>query len=121
MTDAKKVKDPKRVAIGKRSRNKGGVGERELAALLRDNGFDAHRGQQFKGGSDSPDVVGLPGFHVECKRVEKGSLYEWLAQAQCDAAGKSIPVVAHRKNHREWVAVLSWKDFMELVKERKAA
>ena len=39
------------------SRQKGKVGEREFAALLRVQGFDARRGVQFCGGVDSPDVV----------------------------------------------------------------
>lgn len=33
------------------SRNKGKRGEREFAALLREHGFDARRGQQFAGGA----------------------------------------------------------------------
>ena len=39
------------------SRRKGKVGEREFAALLRENGFDARRGQQFSG---SPDWLPKP-------------------------------------------------------------
>ena len=35
------------------SRRKGKVGEREFAALLREHGFDARRGQQFSGSPDS--------------------------------------------------------------------
>lgn len=34
------------------SRQKGKVGEREFASLLREHGFDARRGQQFSGGAD---------------------------------------------------------------------
>ena len=39
------------------SRTKGKTGELELSKVLRDKGFAAHRGQQFKGGAGSPDVV----------------------------------------------------------------
>ena len=39
------------------SRAKGARYERELARYLDENGFPARRGQQFAGGSDSPDVV----------------------------------------------------------------
>lgn len=99
------------------SRAKGKGGELELAAVLRDRGFDgARRGQQYHGGGDSPDVVGIPGVHVECKRVEAGNLYTWLDQAIRDA-GANLPVVAHRRNRREWVAILRLEDFLNLVRK----
>ena len=56
--------------MGKTSRDKGKRGEREVASLLRSYGYDTHRGQQYHGGKDSPDVVGLPGIHIEVKRTE---------------------------------------------------
>lgn len=101
------------------SRQKGKRGELELAAFLRERGIKARRGQQFKGGEGSPDVVtSLGGVHFECKRVEAGSLYEWLAQAQRDA-GENMPVVAHRKNGKEWVAILTLDDLLSLIAMRK--
>lgn len=98
----------------KNSRNKGKVGELELAAFLTERGYKARRGQQFKGGTDSPDVVaaGLEHIHIECKRVEAGNPYIWLDQAQRDAAGKKTPVVMHRKNNREWIVILTLEDFL---------
>ena len=93
----------------------GKVGERDLAALLRDFGFDSARGQQFKGGGDSPDVTGLPGFHVECKRVEAGNLYNWLEQAVRDAHPGKTPVVFHRRSRKDWVVVLGATDFLKLL------
>ena len=100
------------------SRQKGAAGERELAQFLREHGVEARRGQQFHGGAGSPDVVAeLPGVHLECKRVEKGSLYDWMAQATADA-GESIPVVAHRRNRSGWVAILRLEDLVKLLKER---
>ena len=56
------------------SRNKGKVGERELAKKLREYGFEARRGQQYCGADGSADVVGLEGVHIECKRTERLSL-----------------------------------------------
>ena len=91
---------------------KGKTGERELANELRKNGYDCRRGQQYKGGADSPDVVGLPGVHIECKRVEKLNLEAAYEQAVRDA-GEDIPAVFHRKNRKPWLVTLSLKDFME--------
>lgn len=99
------------------SRNKGKNGELELAKFLRDRGYEgARRGQQFSGGTDSPDVVcpGLGDYHFECKRVQSGSLYLWLEQAKRDAVTK-IPIVAHRKNNQEWVAILRLEDLLKLL------
>ena len=99
------------------SRSKGKRGELELAEILRAQRWAARRGQQFKGGSDSPDIVtNMPGnFHIECKRVEAGNLYNWLEQAQKDAHETAIPVVMHKKNNKPWVAILDLTDFFVLV------
>lgn len=98
------------------SKAKGKAAELELAAFFREHGFDeARRGVQYKGGSDSPDVTGLPGYHVECKRVERGNLYDWLDQAKRDAAPDIVPLVCHRRNHREWVAILPLEDLLYLI------
>lgn len=99
--------------MGKMSREKGKRGEREVAAILRDFGYDAKRGQQFKGGPNSPDVLGLPGVHIEVKRVERLQLYDAISQAKRDA-GNDLPVVLHRKNGCEWVAIQPMKDWIKL-------
>lgn len=98
------------------SKNKGCRGERELAAELQKHGFDAKRMQQFCGGADSPDVSGLPGIHIECKRVEKLNIYNAIAQAIRDADGKNIPAVFHRRNREKWLVTLQMDDFMEIYK-----
>lgn len=86
------------------SKRKGCRGERELAAILREDwGYDCHRGQQFKGGADSPDVVGLKGVHIEVKYTERFNLRAALRQAYRDTEGtKLIPTVWHRSNRRPW-------------------
>ena len=101
------------------SKRKGKVGELELALFLRENGWpEAYRSQQFKGGNDSPDVCGIPGIHIECKRVETLRLYQALSQAQRDAGDSgNVPVVVHRPSRREWVVCLSLRDFLDLLKK----
>ena len=99
------------------SRQKGKAGELELAAFLRERGYEARRGQQFSGGADSPDVIGIPGIHIEAKRTEAGSLYAWLDQAIRDAGTSKTPLVCHRRNRREWVAILRLDDFLTILKQ----
>lgn len=100
------------------SRAKGAAGERELANYLKEYGVEARRGQQFHGGGDSPDVVAdtiFSDLHIECKRVEAGNLYSWLEQAKRDTKPGKRPVVVHRRNAREWVAILTLDDLIQLL------
>ncbi len=98
------------------SKQKGKRGEIEVAHFLHDHGFtDARRGQQFHGGAESPDVIGIDGIHLEVKRTERTDLYGWMEQAKCDA-GENIPVVVHRKNGEGWLAILPFDKFLEIVK-----
>ncbi len=46
---------------------------------------DCRRGQQYCGCSGAADVVGLPGIHIECKRVERLNLHDAMDQAVRDA------------------------------------
>lgn len=97
------------------SRRKGKDGELEFSAFLRENGIEARRGQQFHGGAGSPDVVtSLPGVHFEVKRVEAIRIYAAMEQAMLDGVGK-MPVVAHRKNRGEWLAILRMDDLLKLL------
>lgn len=99
------------------SRQKGKRGERELAEFIRQFGFTARRGVQYQGGADSPDVVtNIPGTHFECKFTEALQLYQALEQAKTDKRDGEIPIVAHRKKNKPWVAIMPLEDLMNLLK-----
>lgn len=99
------------------SRQKGAAGEREFAHKLKEDGFEARRGQQFSGSPDSPDVVSNLPFHFEVKRVENLSLYKAMEQAKRDTVEGKPPVVAHRRNKEEWLVVMRYDDWIKLVKK----
>lgn len=99
------------------SKRKGAEGERQLAKRLREYGYEARRSQQYAGINGDADVVGLPGIHIECKRVEKLNLDEAYSQARRDAKTGEVPVVIHRKNHTDWKVTMSLEDFMRLYRE----
>ena len=65
---------------------------------------------------DVPDLVGLPGIHIEVKRAEQVRLSEWMAQALRDSKRfrDGIPAVFHRRSHEAWHVTMSLSDFMTL-------
>lgn len=114
-------KNKTRSQIGRTSRTKGKVGEREVAHLFIDNGFpDAHRSAQCRGNSKDgeADVAGTPGIHVEVKRVEKLNLENAMQQSIRDSELQKdgIPVVIHRKNGAEWLVTMRFSDWVEWYK-----
>lgn len=93
------------------SNRKGKRGEREAAKLLESYGWEARRGQQFKGSPDSPDVVhNIPGVHLEVKFRERLQLYDSIEQAKRDDPDK-IPLVMHRRKNKDWLVILYAEDF----------
>lgn len=98
------------------SRNKGKRGELEAAHLLKDHGYDARRGQQFSGANGDADVVGLPGIHLEVKRVEKLNIENAVEQSIRDAREGEKPAVLHRKNRRKWLVTMPFDEWIELYK-----
>lgn len=102
------------------SKRKGKTGELELARKLRELGYEVRRSVQYNGKEEEgqADLLGLPGIHIECKRTEKLNLYEAVNQAKRDSEGKGeLPVVFHRRNNCEWLAVMPLEDFIRLYRE----
>ena len=99
------------------SRDKGKRGELELSKKLREYGYtEAKRSVQYCGANGDADVIGLPGIHIECKRVERLQLYDAMDQAKRDC-GENIPAVFHRKNNCEWLVIMRLEDWIEMYKE----
>ena len=100
------------------SRSKGIRGELEVRDLFRAGGYKAQRGQQYAGGSDSPDVRhNIPWLHVEVKYTQSSGIWNWLAQAVRDAKGK-LPVVFHRRNSKDWVVIMTADDFFRKLRTK---
>ena len=102
---------------GRHSQRKGADGERELAAVLREYGYDMERGGSMSFG-EVPDLVGLPGVHIECKRVERLNVPEAMQQAIRDSERfhDGLPALFHRRNRQPWLVTLRLEDFMRLFK-----
>ena len=103
--------------MGKMSRDKGKAGEREVAELIRSYGFEARRGQQYRGGPGSPDVIhSIPNVHVEVKRTQRFNAYDAMQQAEDEAAPGEVPVVFHRRNACSWLVVMHASAFLKIMK-----
>jgi hypothetical protein len=111
------------------SRRKGARGERQWRDELRAQGFHARRGQQFSGGTESPDVVceELSGFHFEVKVVERLNIEDAMDQARRDSGQaepaptaltrRKFPIVAHRRNHRPWLVTMDAETFFKILRD----
>lgn len=100
---------------GRRSQTKGRRGERELAALLQQHGYDVRPGEPLNYGEE-PDLVGLPQIHIECKRCEKLRLSEWMTQSEQDAQRfqDGAPAVFFRRSREPWCVVMKLEDWIGL-------
>jgi hypothetical protein len=105
------------------SKRKGKVGELELAKKLREYGFETRRSVQYCGANGDADVMGLPGIHIEVKRVERLNIYDAIDQAKRDSGsndmpfGYDLPAVFHRKNNCEWLVTMTLDDWINLYRE----
>lgn len=100
------------------SRQKGKRGELELAHYLKDHGYkNARRSVQYNGKAENAkcDVLGLDGYHVECKRVEKLNLEKASEQAERDAENGDIPIVVHKKNRKPWYVTIRLDNFLDII------
>lgn len=109
------------------SKNKGARGERELSSILKEYGYKTRRGQQYCGSNGDADVVGLPGIHIEVKRVEKLNIYNAMDQAKVDSGandlpyGYDLPTVFHRKDRSEWLVTMRLEDWINVYKEYESS
>ena len=106
--------------MGKSSQRKGRAGELELVGVLHDHGIPARPGDAVSYGN-TPDVVGVPGIHVECKRVERLNLDAAIDQAIRDGERfcDGLPAVFHRKNRRSWLVTMRLDDWAALYKRKE--
>ena len=105
--------------MGKFSRDKGKRGERATANELRDvfPDLSIKRGLQSRdGGAEVPDVVGIPGLHIEVKTGKLPNPRAALAQAKKDCRDLTLPVAVIRDDRQKPFMVMDWKNFLEILK-----
>ncbi len=92
--------------MGKSSQAKGRRAEIELAKIFQGHGYNVEPAQALNYGT-IPDLTGLPGIHIECKRAETLRLSDWMEQSERDAArfGDGAPAVFFRRSRSPWCVV----------------
>jgi hypothetical protein len=70
-------------------------------------------------GEDKRDALGCAGVHWQIKRTEHLELWKAIRQAEMEAIGNDVPVVAFRRNRSGWyciapaeflTALIAWRD-----------
>ena len=103
--------------MGTKSQRKGRTVELELARVLQGYGYNVEAGRAQSYG-EVPDLVGLPGIHVECKRAETLRLSEWVDQAERDSERfkDGLPTVFHRRNREGWRVTMPLESWVTLYR-----
>ena len=101
--------------MGQGSAKKGAAGERELAGILQQYGYQIER-EGTKTFGEVPDLTGLPGIHIEVKRVERLNVPEAMRQAIKDSVWfrDGAPTVFHRRNREGWLVTMRLEDWVKL-------
>ncbi len=102
---------------GKKSRDKGMRGQREVAQILREAfpEWDPHSGAQYRKGTDNCDVEGTP-YWIEVKLGKAPNIRDAMKQAmECTATRP--PVAITRADRCEWLATMQLGDWLEIVAE----
>ena len=97
------------------SRAKGRAGEQEVATILRDElGMEVHRNWAQQAAIGGCDLIGVPGWGIEVKRIKKlqnGDLrLFWQQAAEQAKKAKVRPVLLYREDRQSWKARMSLYD-----------
>lgn len=104
--------------MGGKSQRKGAAGERELAQILREYGDSCDRGGSLSFG-EVADITGLPGIHIEVKRMENLNVCEATEQSIRDSErmGDGLSVLFHRRNRKLWLVTMRLEDWMRMYQK----
>jgi len=98
---------------GRHSRQKGKRGEREVAALFTDRGYQARRGDSQSRGAREADVEDTQ-WWIEVKRGKRCPIRRAIEQATGDTDGRQ-PVVFWRDDRSDWRIDMGADTFFALL------
>lgn len=89
------------------SRRKGARGELEFIQQHLVPYFPEAKRNLDQFGEDKRDCVNVAGAHFQIKRVERLNIWAAITQAETEATGADVPIVAFRRNLCGWYCALS--------------
>ena len=104
--------------MSRSQQRKGADGERELVEILKQHGYSVERGGSLSFG-EIPDITGLPGIHIEVKRVERLNVSEAMKQAVRDSEffRDGFPTLFHRRNREPWLVTMRLDDWIRVYRK----
>ena len=101
--------------MSKSERRKGAAGELEVARIFQAAGFDCDRTPNSGGLRIRGDLHGDLPVHVEVKRQETARPWLWAAQARDDSPAGATWLVAMRRSHDDWLALMPLERVVRLL------
>lgn len=112
----KKIKDDAKSKRGKMSRTKGHGFEREVARMLRENGYpQARRHLEYQEGAGI-DIEGAGVYDIQCKRGRKYASCTVL-EAEIPKTEGRVQVLITRADKEIALAVMPLSHFLEIMKK----
>ena len=100
--------------MGRAQRRKGGVGEREVAAIFREHGWPEAKRSGDAGQLDG-DLDHTDPFYVEVRRRERLDIPAWLREIAEECPADKRPLLVFRRSREGWHACLPLHDFLGLI------
>jgi len=107
--------------VGSTERRRGAKAERDVAAYLRANGWDAITTRAASGFQHGDDIATDAPVSIEVKDHVRLDLAGWITQARANANGRPA-VVWHKRrgiaSPAGWYVTMLGEDLVELMKDR---
>lgn len=105
---------------GRKSQRKGRAAELELCRLLQGYGYSVEPGRALNYGEE-PDLVGLDGVHIECKRRETTEIWKWMDQAEADSQRfqDGAATVFFRRSRSPWMVCMKLTDWLDIYSKSR--
>lgn len=107
-----------RARAGRRSRRRGGRGEREVCAILKAFGWVKARRNLIHPQFGRDILDGPEGTAVSVKLTERLELRKAYAEVAA-YSGTDVPIVVHRCNGQPWLATLEMEELLTLLALRE--
>lgn len=104
--------------MGKASRAKGKVAEREVSQILKDRGI--HHDRTLDGRKQVHGDILMSAFALEVRRRETLSMIAWHKAHEAEVPDHLVPAIVYRTNGEPWRVSLPLDDLLDLIEAAEA-